>query len=99
MEAALAKEPGDRPAAHEILNQLTAWPPAPASPPATPAILSPPTATQAPAGHAGPRRPRRPPPAMQAPPVTQAPRRPAGDRALRSLRPSCPAQRALRNAK
>ena len=67
MEAALAKEPGDRPAAHEILNQLTAWPPAPASPPVAPAVLSPPTATQAPS-------------AMQAPPVTQAPQRPAPGR-------------------
>ena len=73
MEAALAKEPGDRPAAHEILNQLTAWPPAPASPPAAPAVLSPPTVTQAPPIAQAP-------PVLQAPPVAQAPQRPVSGR-------------------
>jgi hypothetical protein len=59
MEAALAKEPGDRPAAHEILDQLTAWLPAPVGPPAVPSVLSPPTVTQAPPVTQAPRRPVR----------------------------------------
>ncbi|MGP0027052.1 MAG: protein kinase domain-containing protein, partial [Streptosporangiaceae bacterium] len=70
MVAALAKEPGDRPAAHEILGQLTARPPALAGPPAPPTVLSPPTVTQA-------SPVMQPPPVMQVPPVMQAPRRPA----------------------
>ena len=57
LEAALAKEPGDRPAAHEILDYLTACSAAPAGPPAVPAVLSPPTATQAPPVAQVPQRP------------------------------------------
>ena len=59
MEAALAKEPGDRPAAHEILNQLTAWPPAPASPPVAPAVC-PRQRSRRPRRPCRPRRSRRP---------------------------------------
>ena len=57
LEAALAKEPGDRPAAHEILDYLTACSAAPAGPLAVPAVLSPPTATQAPPVAQVPQRP------------------------------------------
>jgi Protein kinase domain len=48
VEAALAKEPGTRPAAHEILGLLAARPPAPAGLPAMPTVLSPQPITQAP---------------------------------------------------
>ena len=57
VEAALAKEPGTRPAAHEILDQLTARPPAPAGLPATPTVLSPEPVTLAPLVTQAPQRP------------------------------------------
>ena len=79
MEAALAKEPGDRPAAHQILDQLTGWPPAPAGPPAVPPVLSPPTVTQTPpvmqtppsCRHRRSRRTRGARPAADAPPAAR----------------------------
>jgi Protein kinase domain len=73
LEAALAKEPGDRPAAHEILDQLTAWPPAPSGAPAAPTVLYPPPVTQAPTVTEAPS-------VMLTPAVTEAPRRPAPGR-------------------
>ena len=57
LEAALAKEPQHRPAAHGILRQLTARPPAPVGPAAVPAVPSPPTVTQAPPVTHVPQRP------------------------------------------
>ena len=67
VEAALAKEPGDRPAAHEILDQLTARLPAAAGPSAMPTVLAPlpvaqaPLITEAPQDPARGRRPGRGP--------------------------------------
>jgi serine/threonine protein kinase len=85
VQAALAKEPGDRPAAHEILDQLTARLPAPAGSAAMPTVLAPlpvapaPLITKAPQGPA-------PLPVAPAPLITEAPQGPArGPRRTRRL--------------
>jgi serine/threonine protein kinase len=59
VEAALAKEPADRPAAHEILDQLIARLPAPGGPSAMPTVMASVPVAQAPMITEAPQRPVR----------------------------------------